>query len=1665
MAEENTKKIARLDFDIDKALSGLDKIDSKLKTVSESSERYAKKIGQSLNSGVDKKTIDDNIKVVERSYDGLTKYERNRAADVAAYRQKQEIKTTETLKREHAKQEKSVISLYDKISNYAGTYLIYQGFNVLKKSIGEVIDEMVELESSMVQIDRVLNESSLDIDNYRDKLMQVAYDYGNSMDNVADIALRLAQAGYDSNEVLALTQKTLLALNTAELNATEATSDMVAVMAQWGLMTGTATEQAKQYGEIIDKINKVADNYPTTSQDIMNALKKTSSAFNLAGASIDETIALITAAEVASQRGGKVIGTALSNITQQLKDEKRLNIAESLGLNFFTDEKKTQFKGIVDIFAEMSQKMQQLKDAGKENSTEMQELLSIFTVFRRNIGSSLLGQMSGEDNTYLQVLNDSLTATGYSLQENAKYMATAKAAQEQFNVSLLQLKTAVWDNGVEQVFREMLSYGTDLVNGITNLIDKFGVLPTAVATATLAFTALNKNLRGFTFNAETSSIELDGFFKKIKEGAASVNKTRVVLKEMGDGQLAMAQVSKSGAKIFLETAGSMGTYAAKLVLTTAKTIALQVATVALNAAISMGISLAITALVTVINNWIHAEENAVKKNKELKQQAEDTATEINQEVEAIKDLTKEYKEFANSIENSKDKNKLIDTENVNKAYELQTKINDAIKESGKQVQLVTETTNQYGEKVQSVNSKYEEQLGLLRTIAFEKKQQEAEALKTAMELAETGVVGVKMSKSKDDFWTTKQSQLAKAGIDKSFGGKNQPYTSSGFTGEGRQVQKDYFEFFNTLNPEEQLKTLKEWNEKLDEAARKGENVAEASKYVKEKLTELQGQYKELSDATEKYSNALSELYALSGQVDVFDTMLTSIKESYSNIEGPDKLIDDIQAINEKFREGEIDTKEYFNDLQEQIDKIDFTTAGEEVEAYQAIFAATTETMAEGLEQLISGLETGAINFTEYSDGVKEAAENTLDLYTKQNELENIDGVWKNASGAVDEYANSLQGALNGMNEMAALMPTIADNYDYIAQHANEAGEAAFKQSDTTTKAYQTLANNVAVSLNKMKNDNNQAYQAITNAVFTSMGKNANEIKNADEYITKALNGNANALNAALNESANQLAANTNRVTSSLGNVFSALGNAISGFNYKITATPRITGGFGLSTDENGIPNGIKLPSFGFDITGQGGGSIQGLGSALKTFGSDLRDYSSSKFRYTTLKSSVGNYSSSGSPSLGGGRSSSGGSSSGGGSGKKSSGGSSSKSSSKKDDEYQRRLKMFTETLEKMETKEEEWVKKQKELGLISNNDMLYITQQRIKKYEEYLKKIKKATWMNKEDRKKLEEEYTQKLKDLQLDYFDYLQGKLDEQIKAIEEAKDKRIKALEEETDKKIALLKKERAAEKDANERQQLLDDISYWEQRTGREAVEKLAEAKAKLAEFDRDAQIEAQIQALEEREKAQKESLERQAQNQIDALQKEYDYKVKIFSESNKIIYDNSTIAAQNLYNTYKKNFVDPLKEDLKNINKKNINYTVKKGDTLKSIAKKYNTTVKKIKAANKDNKNVQKGKVKKGQKIKIPTFHTGGIFDGTEEGLALLKKGEWVLRPEWSQSMNRMMKYFDNVTQGKVNGISNNSTIEVSGNLVNIQATVRNQSDIDAIGQKVEKILKDKFNIRK
>lgn len=1641
MADAEKKNISRLDFNVNDAINSLETVNQKLEQISKSSETYAKKIGDNLSEAINAgRIIDSNT--INKNLNQIATLSKSKAEQLAVQQQKiqakhqanlTEIVTKEEQKRQTAayksalKQEeynnrvlKSTKTLYDKITEYAKTYVIYQGFNELRQVVTETVNEMVEIENQMVAIDRVMNESGFNIDNYRDKLINLAYDYGNTFDNVSDITLRLAQAGFDSQESLKLTEKTLLALNTAELNATEATDDMVAIMAQWGLMTGDATEEAKTYGDIIDKINKVADKYPTSSADILDALKKTSSAFNLAGASIDETIATITAAEVASQRGGKAIGTALSNITQQLKDTGRINIAESLGIDFYTDETKTEFKDIMDIFGELANKMQELKDEGKENSQEMQDLLSVFTVFRRNIGASLLGEMSGEDSTYFQVLNDSITATGYSLQENEKYMKTAKAAQAQFNDEILRLKTKIWDAGLEDVFRDMLSYGADLVNNIGNIIDKFGLLPTAIGIVTLAFTALNTKTQLFTFNSEKNAIQLNGLAKKIAEATVQVKQTNKVFTEMKDGQIALTNVQGNSIKAFGKNAIATGKYATSLVTATVKTFALQAATIALNVAISAGLSLAITALINGIDNWIHKQENAIKANEELITKSKDAAQELDNEKSTLNDLSKQYEELYKEI--GTDGQKLIDTDNISKAYQLQQEINELIEDSGSKVELVTSKTDEQGKTVQSVNSEYEKQINLIKQATYEKQKQRVEELKSAAEAAIENQKGIEIEPL-FDAWGKITSQLEKAGVDFSTIGNK--FRTDVAEALGYKRDSDILNFnaldIERLDFEKQIKYLTEWNNQLEIAKSQGKDVGDALDWVEENLNTLTGRYDEAEQAVTEYEDALGELYAMSGQIDNYNTFLDQIYASYDS-EAPRKLIEELKAINQEFSDGQITIEDYFNKIQEKINSIDLSATGEDLQAYQAIFAATTQSLAEGIESLQAGLDSGTISFIEYSQGIKEAADNSLELYTKQNELHLDNGVWKDATGNINEYANSLQNATNELSNLNPILQTIGDSYDYIAQNANSAGQAAFTASDTTSQAYQNLATQVTNSLNQMKDTNNNTFNAIVNDVANSMGKSTNEVLNANGYINEGLFNNSDALNTALNSSAKQTGSAVEKVTSAMGKVISALGDAISNFDYTLSGsldglTYKEIDVFGKKIQ---IPNGLK-----FKITGSGGTSVENLSSALKDFGSSLGSLNIQSFTYKPK--TMGNYqplnTNTSTPSTTPSSTT-----------KPSSGSPSSSSSSANDaqkaaeeaakaeeEAYKNRLSAFESYVDEKERLEQRWVDNQEELGQLSNKDYLYIIQQRVERYKKYLDEVKNATWMNEEDKLRLTKEYSEKIEDLQVDYIGYLRDQLDEEIDALEEANNKKIELIEEEADKRIEALKKvedetsRTRDEEDYNkQRQSILDEISYWEQRTGREAQEALLEAKKNLQELDEEWQdqledwsIEDQIAAIEEERDAQIEAIQKTQEEQIASWEAAYDAKVKMFAETGQIIYDNSVIQSQALYNAYKQNFIDPIANDLANLNKvttpapaptptqttttpvqKYETYTIKYGDTLSKIAQKYGTTIEKIMAANPYITN--KNKIYAGKTLQIPKFHQGGIFGGPEEGYALLKK---------------------------------------------------------------------------
>lgn len=230
------------------------------------------------------------------------------ATTISAMKHKQSVKDV-------ANEYNILASEFERRSQWFLTGAIFYGvINGAKEAVKTIKD----VEMGMVEIARVMEDSSFVFTDYRDRLFQLGIDYGQTFENVQQIALRWAQSGYNVADSLKLTESALLALNTAELDATQATEAMIGIMAQWQL-------QAEDLQLVMDKVNKTADNYTVTSQDLVDGLLRSSGAARIMNLSLDETIGLLTVMREASGRTGREVGKIVAPNKRNLVMKHALN--------------------------------------------------------------------------------------------------------------------------------------------------------------------------------------------------------------------------------------------------------------------------------------------------------------------------------------------------------------------------------------------------------------------------------------------------------------------------------------------------------------------------------------------------------------------------------------------------------------------------------------------------------------------------------------------------------------------------------------------------------------------------------------------------------------------------------------------------------------------------------------------------------------------------------------------------------------------------------------------------------------------------------------------------------------------------------------------------------------------------------------------------------------------------------------------------------------------------------------------------------------------------------------------------------------------------------------------------------------------------------------------
>ena len=364
-----------------------------------------------------------------------------------------------------------------------GAMLVMKPLQMIRSALSSINETLVKTEDSVIALQRVLPQGSATNGEISSRLYKIAQDYGQTFDNVSQIAENFARTGMSWADTIKATEAAVLALNVAELDATEASEGLISILTQFDMSTAQLTET-------VDKLNKAADNNPVTTEKLLKALQRTGAAAKNANINLDDTIGIITTLSKATNRSGENLGTAINSLIQFSSKASSLDTFAKLGGSVETAVEKYRAGAgsILEIWEKLSEVIKnrqgdaesilggdlfgdeewaglnaELKAELGESYADITDIYDTASTFRKNYFIALLNDMENVKKVSGEIAN----ANGYSQDENQKYLDTYTA---KLNSLQAQWQTLIADeNGILAIKKAFVDIGSAVLT-FTNSI-------------------------------------------------------------------------------------------------------------------------------------------------------------------------------------------------------------------------------------------------------------------------------------------------------------------------------------------------------------------------------------------------------------------------------------------------------------------------------------------------------------------------------------------------------------------------------------------------------------------------------------------------------------------------------------------------------------------------------------------------------------------------------------------------------------------------------------------------------------------------------------------------------------------------------------------------------------------------------------------------------------------------------------------------------------------------------------------------------------------------------------------------------------------------------------------------------------------------------------------
>lgn len=393
-------------------------------------------------------------------------------------------------------------NLIDKFENLFGqhlsTMITMAALHKMQEALGVIYQNVVDIDTAMTELRKVTNLTSEEYDKFMDRASIQAQKLGVSISDIINSTADWSRLGYSPEDAENLATYSTLLKNVGDGidDVNTSSSYLISTLQGFGLLASDAED-------IVNKIDAVANTQPVTANDLGEILTRSSAAMAAANNTLEETIALGTAANAVIQDADSV-GTVLKTLSMYLRASKtdaeaagievdgmadsvsklRSELLSLTGVDVMADNKN--FKSTYQIMKELSEVWGSLSDVTQANVTE-----KLAGKRNANAVSAILSNFDVAESAMESAANSANVAW----EENDEWLDSIQGRLNQLDASFQALSTDVLDSGL---VKTVVSLATGLTKAADAMIKFTGAIPMGAGIVTFITQLGKPKMTGFT---------------------------------------------------------------------------------------------------------------------------------------------------------------------------------------------------------------------------------------------------------------------------------------------------------------------------------------------------------------------------------------------------------------------------------------------------------------------------------------------------------------------------------------------------------------------------------------------------------------------------------------------------------------------------------------------------------------------------------------------------------------------------------------------------------------------------------------------------------------------------------------------------------------------------------------------------------------------------------------------------------------------------------------------------------------------------------------------------------------------------------------------------------------------------------------------------------------